>query len=77
MDPFQSNQVFHPSLSSSRRLCPSEENLPLSCLIEGDRHAFKVVPPLCLCIDVDNLKQVIHASIKSTVPSKGPTLWKV
>src|SRR6266540_1693351 len=77
MDPFQSNQAFHSSLSSSRRLCPSEENLPLWCLIQGDRQAFKVVPPLCLCIDIDDLKRVIHAGTESMVPPKDLTLWKV
>ena len=76
MDPFtQSNQAFHPSLSSGRRLCPSEENLPLWCLVQGDRQAFKVVPPLC--IDVDDLKRVINAGIESMVPPKDLTLWKV
>jgi hypothetical protein len=53
----------------------SEENL-LWCLIQGDREAFKVVPPLCSCIDVDDLKRVIQAGIK-TVPPKDLILWKV
>ena len=47
----------------------------LWCLIQGDRQAFKVAPPLY--IDVDDLKQFIHDSIESTVPPKDLILWKV
>jgi hypothetical protein len=72
---FQTNQALRSPPSYSRRLSLSRESLTLWCLIQGDREAFKVVPPSS-CIDVDDLKRVIHTGNK-TAPPKELILWKL
>ena len=74
-DPFQSNLAFLSLSTSFSGFSQLPEEKPLWCLIQGDRQAFKVAPPLY--IDVDDLKRVIHAGIDSRVPPKDLILWKV
>jgi hypothetical protein len=88
-DPFQSNQAFtvQPSYPFSSYGQPSQYPTPckeyrsLWCFILGDREPFKVVLPLNIAVDVNDLKEVIHVkgidSTKSTVLPKDLILWKV